>query len=63
MARRRAWWWGIGLGLPLLALALLLMLALLRPAPVVRVLTGWPPPDWDLVACDHFPISYACYVR
>jgi competence protein ComEC len=38
--------------LPLLALALLLLLALLRPPPVIRVLTGWPPADWDLVACD-----------
>jgi competence protein ComEC len=33
-------------------LALLLLLALLRPAPLTRRLTGWPPPDWRLVACD-----------
>lgn len=38
--------------LPLLALVLLLLVVLLRPVPVVRVLTGWPPGHWDLVACD-----------
>ncbi|MEU1373194.1 ComEC/Rec2 family competence protein [Streptomyces triculaminicus] len=34
------------------ACALLLLLALVRPAPLTRVVTGWPPPDWRLVACD-----------
>ncbi|MFD0330616.1 ComEC/Rec2 family competence protein [Streptacidiphilus monticola] len=32
--------------------ALALLLALLRPAPLTRLATGWPPPDWRLVACD-----------
>ncbi|WEV27892.1 ComEC/Rec2 family competence protein [Streptomyces sp. 71268] len=32
--------------------ALLLMVAVVRPAPLVRVITGWPPPDWRMVACD-----------
>ncbi|MGD9482976.1 ComEC/Rec2 family competence protein [Streptomyces sp. TRM70308] len=32
--------------------ALLLVLALLRPAPLTRVLTGWPPPGWRLAVCD-----------
>ncbi|MBW1601056.1 ComEC/Rec2 family competence protein [Streptomyces sp. JJ66] len=32
--------------------ALLLLLALLRPAPLTRVLTGWPPPNWRLAVCD-----------
>jgi competence protein ComEC len=31
---------------------LLLLLAVLRPAPLPRILTGWPPPGWRLVACD-----------
>ncbi|MDT0444009.1 ComEC/Rec2 family competence protein [Streptomyces johnsoniae] len=31
---------------------LLLLLAVLRPPPLVRVLTGWPPPGWRVVACD-----------
>ncbi|MBB5933015.1 ComEC/Rec2 family competence protein [Streptomyces zagrosensis] len=31
---------------------LLLLLAIVRPAPLVRVITGWPPPGWRLVACD-----------
>lgn len=34
------------------ACAVLLLLALLRPAPVTRTLTGWPPPGWRLVMCD-----------
>ncbi|WP_244900709.1 ComEC/Rec2 family competence protein, partial [Streptomyces nanshensis] len=34
------------------ACALLLLLALVRPAPLVRPFTGWPPPGWRLVACD-----------
>ncbi|WP_436319762.1 ComEC/Rec2 family competence protein [Streptomyces syringium] len=32
--------------------ALLLLVAIVRPAPLTRVVTGWPPPDWRLVACD-----------
>ncbi|MFD8865893.1 ComEC/Rec2 family competence protein [Streptomyces sp. NPDC059590] len=32
--------------------ALLLLLALVRPAPLARVITGWPPPGWRMVACD-----------
>lgn len=32
--------------------ALVLVLAVCRPAPLTRVLTGWPPPDWRVVACD-----------
>lgn len=31
---------------------LLLLLALVRPAPLARVITGWPPPGWRMVACD-----------
>jgi competence protein ComEC len=34
------------------ACAMLLLLAVVRPVPLVRPLTGWPPPDWRLVACD-----------
>ncbi|MFG3257964.1 ComEC/Rec2 family competence protein [Streptomyces sp. NPDC048172] len=34
------------------ACALLLVLAVARPAPLVRPLTGWPPPGWRLVVCD-----------
>ncbi|MDT0451554.1 ComEC/Rec2 family competence protein [Streptomyces hesseae] len=34
------------------ACALLLLLAVVRPAPLTRGLTGWPPPDWRMVACD-----------
>lgn len=33
-------------------LALVLLVVLLRPVPLARRLTGWPPPDWHLVACD-----------
>ncbi|MCX4969218.1 ComEC/Rec2 family competence protein [Streptomyces sp. NBC_00654] len=32
--------------------ALLLVLALLRPVPLTRILTGWPPPDWAFALCD-----------
>ncbi|MFD9223956.1 ComEC/Rec2 family competence protein [Streptomyces sp. NPDC060064] len=32
--------------------ALLLLLAVLRPAPLTRVVTGWPPPGWTFVMCD-----------
>ncbi|MET9440380.1 ComEC/Rec2 family competence protein [Streptomyces sp. NPDC006610] len=31
---------------------LLLVLAVVRPAPLARVITGWPPPGWRLVMCD-----------
>lgn len=43
VARRR--WLGA-------ACALLVLLAVLRPVPLTRVLTGWPPAGWRLVACD-----------
>ncbi|MEU0369480.1 ComEC/Rec2 family competence protein [Streptomyces sp. NPDC006283] len=32
--------------------ALLFVLAVVRPAPLTRSLTGWPPPGWALVMCD-----------
>ncbi|WP_079063834.1 ComEC/Rec2 family competence protein [Streptomyces sp. NRRL F-4489] len=32
--------------------ALALVLAVCRPVPLARVLTGWPPPGWRMVACD-----------
>ncbi|MEV5592464.1 ComEC/Rec2 family competence protein [Streptomyces sp. NPDC052496] len=31
---------------------LALLVAILRPVPVIRVITGWPPPGWRAVACD-----------
>ncbi|MEU1467880.1 ComEC/Rec2 family competence protein [Streptomyces sp. NPDC005761] len=34
------------------AAALLLVVAVLRPVPVTRVLTGWPPPGWAFAMCD-----------
>ncbi|UCM91742.1 ComEC/Rec2 family competence protein [Streptomyces marincola] len=34
------------------ACALLILLAVLRPPPLTRLLTGWPPPGWRVVACD-----------
>ncbi|GAA1354249.1 ComEC/Rec2 family competence protein [Streptomyces beijiangensis] len=34
------------------ACALLLVLAILRPAPLTRIVTGWPPPGWTYVMCD-----------
>ncbi|MEU4212279.1 ComEC/Rec2 family competence protein [Streptomyces sp. NPDC026206] len=34
------------------ACALLLLLAVVRPVPLTRAVTGWPPPGWRLVACD-----------
>ncbi|WP_411078993.1 ComEC/Rec2 family competence protein [Streptomyces sp. cmx-18-6] len=34
------------------AAALLLVLVVLRPAPLARVITGWPPPDWAFALCD-----------
>ncbi|OIJ95948.1 hypothetical protein BIV23_33380 [Streptomyces monashensis] len=41
---RHPWWCGL--------LALLLLLAVVRPAPLTRVLTGWPPPGWRFAMCD-----------
>ncbi|MEU1127405.1 ComEC/Rec2 family competence protein, partial [Streptomyces sp. NPDC005899] len=32
--------------------ALLLVLAILRPAPLTRLMTGWPPPGWAFALCD-----------
>ncbi|MFF8189734.1 ComEC/Rec2 family competence protein [Streptomyces bobili] len=34
------------------ACAALLLLAVVRPPPLTRVLTGWPPPGWRLAMCD-----------
>ncbi|GGX00807.1 ComEC/Rec2 family competence protein [Streptomyces chryseus] len=34
------------------ACALLLVLAVLRPAPLTRIVTGWPPPGWRFAMCD-----------
>ncbi|MER6236564.1 ComEC/Rec2 family competence protein [Streptomyces clavifer] len=34
------------------AAALLLVLAVLRPVPLTRIMTGWPPPDWAFALCD-----------
>ncbi|MER5553024.1 ComEC/Rec2 family competence protein [Streptomyces sp. NPDC002793] len=34
------------------AAALLLVLAVLRPVPVTRFVTGWPPPGWAFALCD-----------
>ncbi|MDI3388613.1 ComEC/Rec2 family competence protein [Streptomyces sp. B-S-A8] len=31
---------------------LLFLLAVVRPAPLTRVISGWPPPGWRLVMCD-----------
>lgn len=31
---------------------LLLLLAVVRPVPLVRPFTGWPPPGWRLAVCD-----------
>nr|WP_244926918.1 ComEC/Rec2 family competence protein [Streptomyces eurocidicus] len=33
------------------ACALLLLVALVRPAPLTRAVTGWPPPDWRFAVC------------
>ncbi|MEU2619892.1 ComEC/Rec2 family competence protein [Streptomyces sp. NPDC007157] len=41
---RHPWWCG--------ALGVLLMLLVVRPAPLTRVITGWPPPGWRLAMCD-----------
>jgi competence protein ComEC len=34
------------------ACGVLLVLVALRPSPLVRVITGWPPPGWRFVMCD-----------
>ncbi|MFC8224324.1 ComEC/Rec2 family competence protein [Streptomyces sp. NPDC057287] len=34
------------------AAALLLVLAVLRPVPLTRFMTGWPPPGWAFALCD-----------
>ncbi|MEV7980543.1 ComEC/Rec2 family competence protein [Streptomyces sp. NPDC086519] len=41
---RHPWWCG--------ALGVLLVLLVVRPVPLTRVLTGWPPPGWRLAMCD-----------
>ncbi|WP_398864226.1 ComEC/Rec2 family competence protein [Streptomyces sp. C11-1] len=34
------------------AVGLLLVLVVLRPVPLTRIMTGWPPPDWAFALCD-----------
>ncbi|MEU6342799.1 ComEC/Rec2 family competence protein [Streptomyces sp. NPDC046977] len=34
------------------AAVLLVALTVVRPVPLPRAVTGWPPPDWRMVACD-----------
>ncbi|MET9804619.1 ComEC/Rec2 family competence protein [Streptomyces sp. NPDC006368] len=34
------------------ACAVLLLLAVVRPPPLTRLVTGWPPPDWVFAMCD-----------
>ncbi|MFD5427820.1 ComEC/Rec2 family competence protein [Streptomyces sp. NPDC127084] len=41
---RRAW--------ALWACALMMVLAVVRPAPLTRMVTGWPPSDWAFAMCD-----------
>ncbi|MFS4095277.1 ComEC/Rec2 family competence protein, partial [Streptomyces sp. AF1A] len=41
---RHPWWCGL--------LGVLFLLAVVRPAPLTRVLTGWPPPGWRFAMCD-----------
>ncbi|MEW2623485.1 ComEC/Rec2 family competence protein [Streptomyces sp. NPDC048106] len=41
---RHPWWCGL--------FGALLLLAVVRPAPLTRVLTGWPPPGWRFAMCD-----------
>ncbi|MCP8711533.1 ComEC/Rec2 family competence protein [Streptomyces sp. AC04842] len=41
---RHPWWCA--------ACALLLALVVVQPRPLVRTITGWPPPDWRMVMCD-----------
>ncbi|OKK07906.1 hypothetical protein AMK26_02295 [Streptomyces sp. CB03234] len=42
--RHRAWLAG--------ACTVLLLLAVVRPPPLVRLITGWPPPGWVFAMCD-----------
>ncbi|MFE3325077.1 ComEC/Rec2 family competence protein [Streptomyces sp. NPDC059176] len=37
---------------PAAGCALLLLLAVLRPPPLTRIATGWPPPGWAFAMCD-----------
>ncbi|MDF3297460.1 ComEC/Rec2 family competence protein [Streptomyces tropicalis] len=41
---RHPWWCG--------ACALLLALVVVRPSPLTRAVTGWPPPGWRFAMCD-----------
>jgi competence protein ComEC len=41
---RHPWWCAL--------LGALFLLAVVRPAPLTRVLTGWPPPGWRFAMCD-----------
>jgi competence protein ComEC len=41
---RHPWWCGV--------CALLFLLMVLRPVPLTRVITGWPPPGWRYAMCD-----------
>ncbi|MFE1023297.1 ComEC/Rec2 family competence protein [Streptomyces sp. NPDC058818] len=41
---RHPWWCGV--------CVVLLVLAVVRPPPLARVITGWPPPGWRMVMCD-----------
>ncbi|MGW8329744.1 ComEC/Rec2 family competence protein [Streptomyces sp. NPDC055897] len=34
------------------SLAVLVLLAVVRPAPLARLVTGWPPPGWSYAMCD-----------
>ncbi|MFB6892730.1 ComEC/Rec2 family competence protein, partial [Kitasatospora sp. NPDC056327] len=46
--RPRGWSRPVAVGV----LLLVLLVVLLRPPPLARIATGWPPPDWRLVMCD-----------
>ncbi|WP_330293876.1 ComEC/Rec2 family competence protein [Streptomyces sp. NBC_00576] len=41
---RHPWWCA--------ACGVLLLLVVVRPAPLTRVITGWPPPGWRFAMCD-----------
>ncbi|MEU6771292.1 ComEC/Rec2 family competence protein [Streptomyces sp. NPDC046759] len=41
---RHPWWCAL--------LGALLLLAVVRPVPLTRVITGWPPPGWRFAMCD-----------
>ncbi|MEU6603498.1 ComEC/Rec2 family competence protein [Streptomyces shenzhenensis] len=49
---RHPWWCGL--------CALLLLLLVVRPAPLTRVITGWPPPGWRYAMCVVFPVESTC---